>query len=411
MKTRRKDALTSSRRSTRALTSVENSKTIPIDLFIEILLRLPAKSIARCRCVSKSWAYILRRTCFTELFLTRSRSRPQILFSCRKNGELFFFSTPHVQNPERSSRVTASYHMKFPFDDRSYYEGCFVPVNGLVCLPHLLESKKRVPMICNPSTGQSFVLPKVRTKGCDMVYSYLVYDPVGKEFKLFSMTARVYGSCEEHQVLTLGTRKLSWRMIECSVSVRYAQFNGICIDGVLYYIGALNGPPWGHGIVCFDVRSEKFKFVNKAEDMELWSGTTLVNYKGKLGVLLSFGYITQDSEYFELWVLIDAEKHEWSKHVCVLPPLWKNIVSDTMLEFVGMTSRGEIVMSTCYLSNPFYVYYYNIEDNTITRVEVQGMEAFMKDNTVTSIESQGMDAFVYCRVHISLSHVEDVKLM
>lgn len=165
MKTRRKDALTSSRRSTRALTSVENSKTIPIDLFIEILLRLPAKSIARCRCVSKSWAYILRRTCFTELFLTRSRSRPQILFSCRKNGELFFFSTPHVQNPERSSRVTASYHMKFPFDDRSYYEGCFVPVNGLVCLPHLLESKKTVPMICNPSTGQSFVLPKVRTKG------------------------------------------------------------------------------------------------------------------------------------------------------------------------------------------------------------------------------------------------------
>ncbi|KAL0701068.1 hypothetical protein Bca4012_057190 [Brassica carinata] len=244
MKTRRQDALTGSRRSTRALTSVENSKTIPIDLFIEILLRLPAKSIARCRCVSKSWAYILRRTCFTELFLT-----------------------------------------------------------------------------------------------------------------------------------------------------------------------SLNGPPWGHGIVCFDVRSEKFKFVNKAEDMELWSGTTLVNYKGKLGVLLSFGYITQDSEYFELWVLIDAEKHEWSKHVCVLPPLWKNIVSDTMLEFVGMTSRGEIVMSTCYLSNPFYVYYYNIEDNTITRVEVQGMEAFMKDNTVTSIESQGMDAFVYCRVHISLSHVEDVKLM
>lgn len=92
-------------------------------------------------------------------------------------------------------------------------------------------------------------------------------------------------------------------------------------------------------------------------------------------------------------------------------PLWKSIVSDAYLDFVGMTSRGEIVMSTGYLSNPFYVYYNNIEDNTITRVEVQGMEVFMKPNTATSIEIGGMDAFVGCRVHISLSHVKDVKLM
>ncbi|KAF8091602.1 hypothetical protein N665_0441s0009 [Sinapis alba] len=301
------DALTVSRRSTQAPTSIENSETIPIDLIIEIILRLPAKSIARCRCVSKSWASILRRRGFTELFLTRSRSRPQTLFSCRKNSELFFFSTPHVQNPERWPLVAANYHMKFPFDDRSHES--FGPVHGLVSLRHLLESKKTVPMICNPTTGQSLLLPKVKTKGGEMVYSSLGYDPVGKEFKLLSMTDMVHGSSEEHQVLTLGTGNVSWRKIECCISVCYAQYNGICINGVLYYIGALNGLPRDHGIICFDVRFEKFRVVNRAEDMALWSDSTLVNYKGKLGVLLSFGYITDESEYFELWVLIDAEKH------------------------------------------------------------------------------------------------------
>uniref|UniRef100_A0A0D3CYL1 F-box associated beta-propeller type 3 domain-containing protein n=1 Tax=Brassica oleracea var. oleracea TaxID=109376 RepID=A0A0D3CYL1_BRAOL len=127
--------------------------------------------------------------------------------------------------------------------------------------------------------------------------------------------------------------------------------------------GALNGPPRDHGVICFDVKSEKFEVVNRSDDMALWGDSTL------------------------------------------------SIVSDAYLDFVGMTSRGEIVMSTGYLSNPFYVYYNNIEDNTITRVEVQGMEVFMKANTATSIEIGGMDAFVGCRVHISLSHVKDVKLM
>lgn len=81
---------------------------------------------------------------------------------------------------------------------------------------------------------------------------------------------------------------------------------------------------------------EKFRVVNRAEDMALWADSTLVNYRVNQVFFLSFGYITEDSEYFELWVLIDAERHEWSKHVCVLPPLWKSIVPDADLDFVGM---------------------------------------------------------------------------
>ena len=168
---------------------------------------------------------------------------------------------------------------------------------------------------------------------------------------------------------------------------------------VIYYLAGVSRPPRAISIICFDVRSEKFKVINKAKEMLLWSLSTLVNYKGTLGALLSEGYaeVTGETKCFELWVLVDADKHEWSKHISIsLPPLWKNIVTEDSLYFVGVTGTDEIVLSPRYLSEPysFYVYYYNIESNTIRRVEIQGM-----------------DSFRHCKIRLSLNHVEDVKLL
>ncbi|CAF1865564.1 unnamed protein product [Brassica oleracea var. botrytis] len=52
------------------------SLPIPIDLIIEILLRLPLNSIARCRCVSELLASIRVHPDFTDSFLASSLARP-----------------------------------------------------------------------------------------------------------------------------------------------------------------------------------------------------------------------------------------------------------------------------------------------------------------------------------------------
>ncbi|CAL9235206.1 unnamed protein product [Arabidopsis halleri] len=404
MKTRRhhvsEDAVTISRQSSTSIDRRENSEAIPTDLIFEILLRLPAKSIARCRCVSKLWSSILLRLDFTELFLTRSSTLPQLLFSFEKTGELFFFTAPQIQNPdENSSLVSPSYHMKVPFDRTSQICG---HVRGLLCLTHLRVLKGRketVPMICNPSTGQALPLPKVKTRRVK-VRSFLVYDPIEKLFKLLSMTWPCYGNgeknCEEYQILTLGTQTLSWRMIDCCLP-HHPAHDGICIDGCLYYqamVGRLSGIST---IVCFDVRSEKFRFVKKARGMVLYGQSALVNYQGRLGAIQSdelHGIITGQTRSLELWVLVDAEKHQWSRHVYALPPMWKNVVAEAELHIVGRTGTNEIVLSRRYSSDTFYVFYYNPERNTIVRVEIQGM-----------------DEFKGRRVHTFLDHVEDVKLL
>uniref|UniRef100_A0A0D3CYL0 F-box associated beta-propeller type 3 domain-containing protein n=1 Tax=Brassica oleracea var. oleracea TaxID=109376 RepID=A0A0D3CYL0_BRAOL len=160
------------------------------------------------------------------------------------------------------------------------------------------------------STGQCIHLPNVK-KSSNLVKSYLGFDPIHKQFKVLLNTATP-GVSDEHQVLTLGTPNHSWRKVKCCcISYCYPHSNdGICINGGVYYVAAVNMDPFVNAIVCFDVKSEKLRIVYKAkEDMLLWSDSTLVNYKGKLGAFVGGGpgvggVVT--GQNFELWVLVRA---------------------------------------------------------------------------------------------------------
>lgn len=191
---------------------IEKFESIPFDVIIEILTRLPAKSIAKFRCVSKLWDSTLRSLTFTESFFTISFSRPKLLFTCLKDGKTFFFTS--LPNPTNSSTFTVDFHMSFPIN---YPCEVARPVRGLVCGLNQETLKRRkvtVPLICNPSTGQYLTLPKVNTKK-EGVNSFFGYDPVDKQFKVLCTTQSDIGMLRfrEHQVLTLGTeeKKPSWR--------------------------------------------------------------------------------------------------------------------------------------------------------------------------------------------------------
>ncbi|CAD5314822.1 unnamed protein product [Arabidopsis thaliana] len=75
------------RRNSQSSVSTYVRETLHIDLIIEIVSRLPLDSIAICRCVSKQWASILQRPDFAESFLTKSLSRPRLLFTFRSGSK------------------------------------------------------------------------------------------------------------------------------------------------------------------------------------------------------------------------------------------------------------------------------------------------------------------------------------
>ncbi|CAN8258329.1 unnamed protein product [Cochlearia groenlandica] len=58
----------------------------------------------------------------------------------------------------------------------------------------------------------------------------------------------------------------------------------------------------------------------------------------------------------ELWVLVDAEKHEWSKRVYVFPPLWRDVVRNAGLSFMGMKGSNKIVLSSRLFLSVFAMY-------------------------------------------------------
>ncbi|ESQ33728.1 hypothetical protein EUTSA_v10009523mg [Eutrema salsugineum] len=327
----------------------ENSDSIPIDLISEIFSRLPAKSVARFRSLSKLWRYMFLRPYFTDLFLTRSSARPP---SSRK-------PQPHNPYGKSSLVVTAGFPVKIP-EVYLWMEFCGY-ASGLICFCYIQFSYK-VHVICNPSTGQCASLPKLRTHGGS--YSFFGFDPIDKKVKV------LFKAYDDHRILTLGTGEMSWRNIQCPIPINPSPYSkGMCINGVLYYIAEHNTFEF---IVCFDVRSEKFKFIEK----------------GKLGgIFMKYG-----TPELHLWVLEDVEKQKWSEYVYTLPDY--KFVDLRYVTVAGVTATGEIVLSMRYASKPFYVLYLNPERSTHQSVEIQGFGDYDDENF---------------SVKVFVDHVEDLN--
>lgn len=155
--------------------------------------------------------------------------------------------------------------------------------------------------------------------------TYFGYDLIEKQFKVLCVSIEAH----KHQVLTLGTGELLWRMVECSTP-HFPKCVGICINGVLYYKAQGNC----FMIVCFEVRSEKFQVYYQSSF--------------RLGAL-SDGMFNTRTTGIDLWVLDDAEEQKWSRYIYLLPSLWKNVVAEACLYIVGMTRNGEIVLTSLYM--------------------------------------------------------------
>ncbi|ESQ33555.1 hypothetical protein EUTSA_v10009646mg [Eutrema salsugineum] len=345
---------------------------IPIDLIIQISSRLPAKSIARFRCVSKLWSSTFHRSYFTELFLTRSSAHPRLLFALKRdvpidrNSEWLFFSSTQPPNPYgKASLLAASYsHLKCPED--TWLDFCGY-VSGLICFTHDVwiakGDERRVHVICNPSTGQYASLPSLKIYRNSR--SYLGFDPIDKQFKVLSVAD------DGHKILTLGIGEMSWRKIQCcplSLSRCFSQ--GICINGVLYYFAQFDGT---YRIVCFDIKSENYKLI----DVELfYFEGKLINYKGELSVILwKYG----DNGTMELYMLIleDTEKQRTSKYVYTLEDD-KYFDRYNEVSVAGVTATGAIVFSVRRMRRirkPFRVFYFNPEKDTLQSIKIKGFGA------------------------------------
>ncbi|CAH8346694.1 unnamed protein product [Eruca vesicaria subsp. sativa] len=339
------------------------SRTIPLDLLVEILFLLPPKSLIRFQSVSKLWFSTIRSKFFADFFLTRSKARPHFLLSFVGYGSKECFI---VSAPEKSSTVMARSTM--PNLEPGYYLTSG-PVNGFVCFGDVYDPIT----VYNPTTRQMVKLPDVTPNGRKM-YARLGYDPVEDQYKVLCVMmehAKRRDNELEHLVCTVSSsQKQEWRKIENTTEDSYHSVYGhICIDGALYYeVGKSR-------IAKFNVRSEKIEFIKLPKESEI-NYSTLINYKGKLG-----GVVYSCTENFmTLWVLEDAEKQEWSSMRCDLSSTWHDLLGDCVM-FKGVIHTGELVVFNPFIrhwlesSKSLYVCYYDFNKQSTRKVEIQRMVA------------------------------------
>ncbi|RID61518.1 hypothetical protein BRARA_E00660 [Brassica rapa] len=318
----------------------ENPASIPIDLILEILSRLPSKSL---------WRTMLSCPYFKELYLTRSSAGPRLLFAVDKVGEeLHFYSSPQPQIPyDKSSLVEAAdYHTKFPSRRCNY-------ASGLICFSGKCHSRK---------DALTLILIMYNTSK-----AFLGFDPVDRQFKIL-VEHLPYPSARDrrHITLTLRVPKLGWRSnIGCPKYYSYYWSEGICINGDIYYVARTHENNI-LVIVCFVVRYEEFKVIEA--ECFTHKTPTFINYKGKLG---GINWESGDTgAKLRMWVLHDVEKQEWSSYVYPLPE--NDVIKLHEFTVAGMTIRGEFVLFLLDTFKRFYVFYFNPEKNTLRSVEIQG---------------------------------------
>ncbi|KAG2333513.1 hypothetical protein Bca4012_016888 [Brassica carinata] len=350
--------------------------TIPFDLIIEILSLLPAKSLLRFQSVSKLWFSTIRSKTFVDSFLTRSKTRPRLLFTfyLKNSRENFIFSAPeHDNNDDKSSSVVARYDMAISDPHGSVICGS---VNGFVCFRGVSCFRGvdcNTIYVYNPTTRQIVKLPVVTLNG-EYMDARFGYDPVEDQYKV--LCVMMFDDSEsqdiqlEHFVCTLSSsQRQEWRKIENPTGDNYqcAFFGQICIDGALYY-GV------GHSrIVRFDLRSEKIDIIKTPKKSHISTAyqSTLINYKGRLG---GVDYSCTEN-LMTLWVLEDAEREEWSSMKCALPPQWEDLLGGYQVS-KGVIHTGELMVFNPWLesSMPFYVCYYDFNKKSTREVEIRGIK-------------------------------------
>ncbi|KAJ4876982.1 F-box/kelch-repeat protein [Raphanus sativus] len=352
---------------------------IPTELKVEILMKLPPRSIARLRFASKHLSSIILGKEFTELYMTRSSTQPRHLVSVHRGSDMQLFHSfsqeehPSASNDHDKVSYTLDPDVRYVFTP---------PVRGLICGRNGIKM-----MIGNPSTGQFVSLPRVKTRKKDIL-SIFGYDPVNDVYKVLCLTvitrrgniargiiSRDYFledvmaweavMSEEHQVITLGAKQ-KWRMIKCKYPHRhYSGYHGICRDGALYYLTSYKQK---RSLMCFDLSSEEFNVTKLPDDYSLQEFGNLVNHSGKITIAVQ----AYDGP-IDLWVQDDVNKEVWSKTASVVPSMNEIFGGDQRFMFRGILPSGEVIFKPLPSPNPFFFICYDPKEKKVRQVEVDGI--------------------------------------
>ncbi|XP_017983735.1 PREDICTED: F-box protein At3g07870 [Theobroma cacao] len=295
---------------------------IPDMVTMDILSKLPVKSLARFRCVCKPWSSSFR----TSDFITKhhqnnltNNNLNLLLKRCHGNtrNDIHYFSALSTEKGENFS-VTENIHLPF-FENCWYAPVVSGPCNGLLCLHDAGKAA-----LWNPSTREFKILPRSSVNRPPSVDSTSFgclgfgFDSITDDYKVVRFVTNYFDENEEeggladwiHQVELYSLKSDSWKEISVPEAHPYASplFNNY-VNGSYYWQATGNSD---YLILSFDMANENFSTL----PLPTFGGSLaqyylqLLDFNGSLGAIVYPREGTEKS--IDLWVMNGSWTRQFS---------------------------------------------------------------------------------------------------
>ncbi|KAL6144493.1 hypothetical protein ACLB2K_055185 [Fragaria x ananassa] len=266
-----------------------SSFNIPEEIVIDILLRLPSKSLVRFTCVCKSWQDLIRSSSFARSHLNRNTARRshRYLYAYHRSttdhepAKHYQHSLFSIETFEPCLNLR---HPLWTGKQFRIYGSC----NGLLCISDKNLRSNSPICIWNPSIQKFRVLPNIGTPLRLKSTYRLIWNPIRKSCIRKSharlsfgfdpqlndyMVVRIVESelsnlVEVVEVYTLSTN--SWKRIRVtppwSNSI-YIHMGSAFLNGIEYWTAKTCS---GYKIAAFDTRSKQFQELMVPKEDSIW---------------------------------------------------------------------------------------------------------------------------------------------
>ncbi|KAJ4972783.1 hypothetical protein NE237_005957 [Protea cynaroides] len=334
---------------------------------INILSRLPVKTLSRFKCVSKKWNFLISDPYFIRAHQGRAIQDPDIMkvLWVDQDG---LISVCSIEEKEKRVVTIDLIQPNYP-DAFPVQAGCVkmagYPCNGLICITAGGET-----LVCNPATRNSVVIPR----GNNRKYNYvqgLGFCSSSNEFKVVRLFERSevdesipkncgwYG-CElftvgqrEDQGTNLLQQSRSWRYVgDLPYQVADPELSNMCyVNGCVHWtIVPINLGNSSEIILSLDLEHEEFTVVSCPENWAKLVSYDLGVHLKELGGELCIVIEADLRDLWDIWVLKDYTDSIWSRDYCIYLEEYPIINSFSVVAIC----RGRLLLA---VNNERFCYY------------------------------------------------------
>ncbi|PIN18108.1 hypothetical protein CDL12_09234 [Handroanthus impetiginosus] len=277
----------------------------PDEVVLQILARLPIKSLFRNKCVCKLWYQLISDKYFTKLYNEIAVMNPMVLVEITDPSSESRPSLILVDN----SRGVSEFSLNFMKDRVKVRASC----NGLLCCSSIPD--KGVYYVCNPMTKQYKLLPRTRERPLTRFYPNGEATLVGLACNILTQKYnvvlagyhRLFGHRPERSFICMvfDSDSNKWRKF---VTLQDDHFTHMNRNQVVYINGSLHWLTSScSDVLVLDLESETWRKIPLPNQVTHGSGNRvyLLESEGRLSV------IQISDVWMHIWVMEFYEKELW----------------------------------------------------------------------------------------------------